>query len=317
MTPLEIQIDTMVNDPLRPNLSSRLTQQDLVNKGLLAIGMAPMGITKAKTAYELAHDVASKNAEKMLGLPKGNTYIDRAKALGYETPLFHETSAENLDKLKGFNVKNAVAAATDEQTPYAVFTKRKGDSIGLAREGEVQMPLLAREGKQAVYRDRDALQNHLLYDEKSANAIREAQYYDKIEMKNKFDQAMKNSDKFEQQGNRRLSDKYMDNMNSLLDEWKKGNIERAAKSKDSITDFFKNEGYDSVRLYNDAGSGGRNVDTTMILNPMNLRSRFAAFDPARINESDLLAGLAPYLGIGGLLSLGLLTPEQAQAGEQF
>jgi hypothetical protein len=156
-----------------------------------------------------------------------------------------------------------------------------------------------------------------LYDEKSANAIREAQYYDKIEMKNKFDQAMKNSDKFEQQGNRRLSDKYMDNMNSLLDEWNKGNIERAAKSKDSITDFFKNEGYDSVRLYNDAGSGGRNVDTTMILDPMNLRSRFAAFDPARINENDLLAGLAPYLGIGGLLSLGLLTPEEAQAGEKF
>ena len=67
MSPLEIQIDTMANDQLRPNLSSRLTQQDLVNKGLLAIGMAPMGITRAKTAYELAHEVAQKNATKMLG----------------------------------------------------------------------------------------------------------------------------------------------------------------------------------------------------------------------------------------------------------
>jgi len=45
MTPLEIQMDTMINDPLRPNLSSRLTQQDLINKGLMAIGMAPMGMT--------------------------------------------------------------------------------------------------------------------------------------------------------------------------------------------------------------------------------------------------------------------------------
>jgi hypothetical protein len=44
MSPLEIQIDTMVNDPLRPNLSSRLTQQDLVNKGLNLAGFAPVGM---------------------------------------------------------------------------------------------------------------------------------------------------------------------------------------------------------------------------------------------------------------------------------
>ena len=36
------------NDPLQPNLSSRITQQDLVNKGLLAVGMAPMGMMNTK-----------------------------------------------------------------------------------------------------------------------------------------------------------------------------------------------------------------------------------------------------------------------------
>ena len=71
MSPLEIQMDTMVNDPLRPNLSSRLTQQDLINKGLLAIGMAPIGMAgklkntgllggNVKTLQEQLRNVESK-----------------------------------------------------------------------------------------------------------------------------------------------------------------------------------------------------------------------------------------------------------------
>lgn len=36
-----------------------------------------------------ALDIASQNAEKMLGLPKGNTPMDRAKALGYDIPVYH------------------------------------------------------------------------------------------------------------------------------------------------------------------------------------------------------------------------------------
>jgi hypothetical protein len=47
-----------------------------------------------------------------------------------------------------------------------------------------------------------------------------------------------------------------------------------------------------------------------IVAPRKIRSRFAAFDPARINEDDLLAGLAPYIGIGGLLGFGLAENEQ-------
>ena len=56
MSPLEIQMDTMINDPLRPNLSSRLTQQDLINKGLNLAGFAPVGmITKAPKPFKVAH----------------------------------------------------------------------------------------------------------------------------------------------------------------------------------------------------------------------------------------------------------------------
>ena len=89
MSPLEIQMDTMVNDPLRPNLSSRLTQQDLVNNGLLAIGMAPMGITKAKTASGLLGNTGT--IFKDIRPPKENinkvasSYSNAAKVLGNDT----------------------------------------------------------------------------------------------------------------------------------------------------------------------------------------------------------------------------------------
>jgi hypothetical protein len=276
----------------------------------MAIGMAPMGITKAKTAYELAHDVASKNAEKMLGLPKGNTYVDRAKALGYETPLFHETSAENLGKLKGFNVKNAVAAATDEQTPYSVFTKRKGDSIGLAREGEVQMPLLVRPGVVDAFSDRNALTANLgatrpelkdMWRNIGQDEGARAKEIDKLgEMlgtrAHKNTSGMSNADIWKQ-----------------IDDIANGDPALIKQAKEVLTDEFMKRGVDSVAIFNDAGSMGRSAMTNISLNPANIRSRFAAFDPARINENDLLAGLAPYLGIGGLLSLGLITPEEAQA----
>ena len=43
--------------------------------------------------------------------------------------------------------------------------------------------------------------------------------------------------------------------------------------------------------------------------PTKLRSRFAAFDPARINEKDLLASLAA-LGIGVPMVSGLLSEQE-------
>jgi hypothetical protein len=41
------------NDPLQPNLSSRITQQDLINKGLNLAGLAPVGIVAPNVAKGL------------------------------------------------------------------------------------------------------------------------------------------------------------------------------------------------------------------------------------------------------------------------
>jgi GNAT superfamily N-acetyltransferase len=67
-----------------------------------------------------------------------------------------------------------------------------------------------------------------------------------------------------------------------------------------VLDEYKSRGYDGAWLKDGNEASG------FVLNPNQLRSRFAAFDPARRNEADLLGGATPGLlsalglGAGGL-----------------
>jgi hypothetical protein len=246
-------MDTMINDPLRPNLSSRLSQQDLVNKGLLAIWMAPMGITKAKTAYELAHEVAQRKATKMLGLPKGNTAMDRAKAMGYDTPGYHATPEDWISPDMSKSVRSAYGkglhSGADPELAN-VFARQSNQSQ--------VMPLMLRKGK-------------------TADASVYKKYADELGY---------------------------DDMGKVTEAMRKDGYETVQYSHGKF--YYPKDG----KLAESAA--GQDLAYSS-LEPKNVRSRFAAFDPARAHESDLLAGLAPYLGVGGLLSLGLITPEEAQA----
>lgn len=64
---------------------------------------------------------------------------------------------------------------------------------------------------------------------------------------------------------------------------------------------LKKKGIDGVDVKDSGGVFERTV-----FNPSNIRSRFAAFDPFRRNESDLLAGVAPWAIPGGLFGLMML-----------
>lgn len=246
MSPLEIQIDTMVNDPLRTNLSSRLTQQDLVNKGLLAIGMSPMGITKAKTAYELAHEVAQKNATKMLGLPKNNTAMDRAKAMGYDIDFQHGSANPDIT---AFDL-----AKTQKSDPGYLGQAIYGAKLGTKAyaNGGVVYPLMAKTGKM----QKITPQNWNIDSPYSEIGDAFAKVGGNTEAKNKISQEFTRK-----------------------------------KLKSGIQGIVDT-------------SSGQGLDQIAVFDPSLIRSRFAAFDPARAAENDLLAGLAPYIGIGGLLGLG-------------
>jgi hypothetical protein len=66
-----------------PYLGLSTSQVGNVTKGLLS-----------KTQFEKAQEIASKNAETLLGLPKGNKAMDRAKAMGFDVdnPMYHGTN---------------------------------------------------------------------------------------------------------------------------------------------------------------------------------------------------------------------------------
>jgi hypothetical protein len=90
-------------------------------------------------------------------------------------------------------------------------------------------------------------------------------------------------------------------------EWPKGQPPFATR-KDSIkgTEDIKNLGYSGTRMTNDRNLFNEipEIGTEQVVfDPKNVRSRFAAFDPMRKNEPDLLASILAGLGLGGLLSL--------------
>jgi hypothetical protein len=64
---------------------------------------------------------------------------------------------------------------------------------------------------------------------------------------------------------------------------------------DKLFNTLRNNGYDSADMVEPwaDGSGGL-ADVRMVLDPRNIRSRFAAFDPMRRDSPDLLAGIAPF-----------------------
>ena len=83
-----------------------------------------------------------------------------------------------------------------------------------------------------------------------------------------------------------------DALNAALIE--RGGYENARETYQSLNaklrkDLFKGSGYDSIPYVNDVEGKG---SVSHIVPPWNIRSRFAAFDPARRNESDLLANFA-------------------------
>ncbi len=284
---------------------------------VMGLAAAPAAIKTAGRALKdaprtQALETARQNAVKMLGLPENNTAMDRARAMGFRSEQFHETGADNLAGIyeQGFAPRKAVAAASDNETPYGVFTKDTGRSIGLARENEVQIPVLVRtnEGTESFrqFADREDLTNRLgVWNQEIASLLRAGVLDDKARAK-QIDALGEMLSTRSRPGNSGMSNA---EIWKQIDALASGDPALNARAKQLITDEFLKRGIETVGLAKDAGSMGRSVGTTISLNPANVRSRFAAFDPARMNENDLLASLAAA-GVSIPMILGLLDEER-------
>lgn len=298
---------SVFDNPETKQVAQRAAEIGLIGGGLLGsvpiIGSALRSYGRMSAPKNIASpypqqaalDLAQKRAalpieQGGLGLPADNTPQMRARAMNYTNEMFHETSGKNIeDGLLGFDVKRVGAAASDEQTPYAMFLKPHGQNIGVVKNQISQMPVLVKsnltdENILRAFGNREELQNYLNQFPEIKQATQAVRKLDD-QMADYIDQISKKADDLYAQGKTAEAEKLLDSTNinsNLMKEFDARTNELAALSKQKITDLFKSQGVGTIGLTNDTGAFGRKTITEMVLNPAeNVRSRFAAFDPFR------------------------------------
>jgi hypothetical protein len=189
------------------------------------------------TDFEVKQLTAQKNAalpvsEGGLGLPVNNTAMDRAKAMGFDTPAYHATNSD---------IKAFIPSDVGTYGPGVYTAKHPEVAEGYYQDigSSNTLPLLINKGKEKQF----------------------ASFSDYVGQKGK---------------SRNTFDYGQD---------------------------LRNEGYNSLNVkFFPEGE----VREYASFNPSDVRSTFAAFDPFRRNEADILAGV----GVGIPVSSGLLNIEE-------
>jgi hypothetical protein len=218
--------------------------------------------------------IAQKKGVKMLGLPPGNTPMDRAKAMGYDTPDYigvHQapTSADShgaplheLNQIYPDDIYSSMGA------------RYYGDGADPARDAAVLSRMKALRGKP------DEMVN--VYRAVPKDAGDYINHGDWVTMDRQY--AIDH-------GEAALGGKY-----------KIIRTRTPAKTLFTEGNSLYELGLDKTQRFADAPSS---MQTLVSKKAPFERSRFAAFDPSRIHENDLLAGIGA-LGIG-LPALSLST----------
>lgn len=235
------------------------------------IGKKSDDVGRALTKYEQAHETARQNAVKMLGLPENNTAMDRAKALGFDDGWFHGRYRD-YDKIK----EGRTFYATQDPSYASIYAVE---------------PTASSMGGKSIS-DFDNLQPNVMPVMIKKDAV--------LDTRTPQGKKVFNNDFYMKYGNGTpLTDKG-------IPDW---------VDAEDFGEMFSDTGSKFKGVYADEGKiptwdGGlkdRGVSAA-IFNPSAVRSRFAAFDPARVNEPDLLGyadpRILPMLTIGGLLGAG-------------
>jgi hypothetical protein len=264
-----------------------------------------------------ALETARKNAVKMLGLPENNTAMDRAKAMGFG-PVYHGTKTPE-------KIKNLIPGGTSESTrtgdAYGVgvySTTEPFEASSYAGEGGVLPLMLRREGHLSVDNPtpEDLMRlsamagEQMLPSDKARFAIgRKTKQFENVEdAREFFANQRENWQHFGSGYDRARPDAIANPDGTFAVEFTDFDAPVPITSGEDANTLLKAVGWDTVPSMGYSGhtlnrGGGRQWDVTT--DTSKLRSRFAAFDPARINESDLLGAADPALLAGVAVGSGL------------
>lgn len=254
----------------------------------MPVGMSIKNVERIPTTWEAAHKLAQQRAalpvsEGGLGLPLNNTAMQRAEALGFDADVYHGTPSPDIYAAdyghsgKGYDQYGSAALYTTTEPHYA---------SGFANpeiEGANVMPLKVRTANfvpSDIEKELTSAQiQHLINkspDEYALSNFGDIEY----EGRNKVLREAVNS--YKDYGNGEL----LNQLNSISGDFYPHNPGEFNKE---ITDLTGIRGL-TVDL-------GGNHKFQLPYDPKDIRSRYAAFDPFRRNENDILAGVGVGAGL--------------------
>ena len=319
----EKQFEKMVDAQFKKYKPSSPEQEAMLVESvtLQILGKAERSPFPRKEALDTAQRNAALPIEQGgLGLPKDNTPEMRAEALGVATDAYHGSKQDITGLFKAGYDDNLAFATQDPEFASKWIGKGKlNQRIGAEEEIKAAEDLY----RQNKYKntDNDLLEKlqgeefNAAYDRMSAaaRAENEREFGIRGSASGLFDTVYP----LKIQANKTFNPETdMDVMKDFfvandippkLQELYAGGNYMMYETK-PVVSYLKSKGYDSMRLRE---STGDNYPTIAVFNPETVRSRFAAFDPFRIDtETAASRGVAPPDLLAGFLPLGLLADEE-------
>ena len=207
---------------------------------------------------------------------------------GYKQMMFHETSAENIHV---FDISRGDHSETDSETPYGIFTKSRDNNIGI---GDRQMKLYVKAENTLNVASREYVSKYIpdlvpYYDEikrldDKYGDLAEKAMDREMELLESWSDAHPEADMEEllpldyiiENKPAKIDDaSYLaahKHYEYVIAEWTKASDVVRVKCKDIITDYLRDNGYDSMYLFIDAGSNGRQTDALIVLDENQVKS---------------------------------------------
>lgn len=250
-----------------------------------------------------ALDTAQRNAalpieQGGLGLPKDNTPEMRAEAMGYKTPVYHGTNEDiNIFNVEGKG-KTSGAGAFFTTNPTAAETY-----VSASGGGNI-LPLLLRQEDFLTANAKGRNWADIYTNQLGAKAGKKRYSLEDLELDR--DSATSTDELGIIASNLGLKGAEIKNVKDL------GPNSHVMRAKEYLLDKYgivpdetwsnvTGKQFDEARKYQDKFYASQKGDIYAIQDPSLVRSRFAAFDPMRKSEADILAGVLP---------LGLLADEE-------
>jgi hypothetical protein len=274
----------MVGGLVGPALGKMLKMGAEASKGLKG-GLSIENVDRLKVAQ---HNASLPIKEGGLGLPANNTAMDRAKAMGFDTPVYHGTNEENIvefiTKGKGktsgagaFVTTNPVGAETyvggSGGANILPLLIKKDNFLNVNAKGQnwADIPtntLNAKAGKKRFNPEDIDLQSNSSTSTDELGTIAKDLGLKGLEIKNVKDLGP----------------------NSHIMRAKEFLLEKYGIVPDETWSNVTSKQFDQAKKYQKNFYEKQKSDVYAIQDPSLIRSKFAAFDPKRIKEADILAG---------------------------